>query len=110
VADGCDQEVDVVVVDASDGVPEVDGYTVGQACRDPQHSLFAAGAGQAGAQCGDRGRPVDGGRWLRAVCAVMDPDELAGEVGPVEPGLGDEEFGGGFVAVQALSVSAQRCG
>jgi len=47
---------------------------------------------------------------VRAVCATVDADELAGEVGSVKPGLGDEEFGGGFDAVQALSVSAQRCG
>jgi hypothetical protein len=40
----------------------------------------------------------------------METDELAGEVFPVEPGLGDEELGGGFGARQALGVGAQCCG
>lgn len=99
-----------MAVEAGDGVLEVDGYPVGQACRDPQHSLFASGAGQAGAQGADHGEPVDGGCWLPAVSAAVDADELAGEVGPVQPALGDEEFCGGLGAVQALSVGAQRCG
>ena len=47
VPDGCDQELDVAVVEAGEGVPEVDGYAVGQACRDLQHPLLASGAGKA---------------------------------------------------------------
>jgi hypothetical protein len=42
--------------------------------------------------------------------AGVNADELGSEVGPVKPGLGDEELGGGFGAVQALGVSAQGCG
>jgi hypothetical protein len=102
--DGCDQELDVVVVDAGDGVREVDGYAVCQACGYPQHSLFAARAGQAGAQCGDHDRPVNGGRWLSAVRVGVDAGELAGEVGPLKPALGGEELGSGFRAVKALSL------
>jgi hypothetical protein len=40
----------------------------------------------------------------------VDGDEPAGEVVAVQPGLGDEELGGGFEAVQALSVGAQPVG
>jgi hypothetical protein len=40
----------------------------------------------------------------------VDGDEPAGEVRTVKPGLGDERLGGGFSAVEALSVSAQSCG
>jgi hypothetical protein len=110
VADGCDQELNVVIVDTGESVPEIDGYPVGQACRDPQHSLLAAGAGQAGPQGGDRGGPVDGGHRPPASRAAVDVDELAGEVGSVQPGLGDEELGGGFSAAEALGVGAQRGG
>jgi len=110
VADSCDQELNVVIVDSSDSVPEIDGYPVSQACCDPQHSLLAAGAGQAGPQGSDRGRPVDGGHRRHAGRAAVDADELAGEVGSVQPGLGDDELGGGFEAVEALSVGAQRGG
>jgi hypothetical protein len=46
VADSCDQELNVVIVDSSESVPEIDGYPISQACCDPQHSLLAAGAGQ----------------------------------------------------------------
>jgi hypothetical protein len=54
--------------------------------------------------------PVDDGHQLTAADAGMDGDELAGEVIPVQQGLGDEELGGGFEAVQALSLSAQPGG
>jgi hypothetical protein len=110
MADGCDQELDVVIVDTGECVPEIDRYPVSQACCDRQHSLLAAGAGQAGPQGSDRGRPVDGGHRRRAVRASVEVDELAGEVGSVQPGLGDEELGGGFEAVKALSVGAQGGG
>ena len=44
--DGCDQELDIAVVEAGEGFPEVDGYAVGQACRDLQQPLLAPGAGK----------------------------------------------------------------
>jgi hypothetical protein len=47
VPDGCDQELDVAVVETGEGVPEIDGYAVGQACRDLQQPLLAPGAGKA---------------------------------------------------------------
>jgi hypothetical protein len=40
----------------------------------------------------------------------MDGDEPAGEVGPVQPGLGDEELGGGCQAAAALGMIAQPGG
>ncbi len=107
---GCDQELDVAVVETGESVLEINGYPVGQARCDPQHSLLAAGARQAGSQGGDRGRPVDGGHFWPAGQAAPDVDELAGEVGSVQPGPRDEEFGCGFRAVEALSVGAQRGG
>jgi hypothetical protein len=38
---GCDQELDVAVVETGESVLEINGYPVGQACCDPQHSLLA---------------------------------------------------------------------
>jgi hypothetical protein len=107
---GCDQELNVAVVETGESVLEIDGYPVSQARCDPQHSPLAAGARQAGSQGSDRGRPVDGGHLSPVGQAVPDVDELAGEVGSVQPGLGDEELGCGFQAVEALSVGAQRGG
>jgi hypothetical protein len=40
----------------------------------------------------------------------VDGDEPAGEVVPVQPGLGDEELGGGFKAALALSMGTQPGG
>jgi hypothetical protein len=40
-AGGHDQEMGAAVVEAGDGVPEVNGDAVGQACRDLQKSLLA---------------------------------------------------------------------
>jgi hypothetical protein len=110
VPDGRNQKLDIAVVDSRNGVPEIDGYPAGQASRDFQHPLLASGTGKAGAQGCDHGGPVDDGHRLSATDAGMDGNELAGEVGPVEPGLGDEKLGGGFIAVQALGVSAQGRG
>jgi hypothetical protein len=101
VEHSCDQELDVAVVETGESVPEIDGYPVSQARCDPQHALLAAGAGQAGSQGGDRGRPVDGGHLWPAGQAVLDADELAGEVGSVQPGLGDEKLGCGFGAYRS---------
>jgi hypothetical protein len=42
VEHGCDQELDVAVVETGESVPEVDGYPVSQARCDPQHALLAA--------------------------------------------------------------------
>ena len=39
---GCDQELDVAVVETGESVLEVDGYPVSQARCDPQHALLAA--------------------------------------------------------------------
>jgi len=108
VEHGCDQELDVAVIEAGESVVEIDGYPVSQARCDPQHSLFAPGARQAGSQGGDRGRPVDGGHLLLVGQAATDVDELAGEVGSVQPGSRDEELGCGFWAVEALGMGAQR--
>jgi hypothetical protein len=58
-ADGRDKELGAVVVEAGDGVLEVNRDAVGQACRDIQQSLLASGAGKGGAQGGDDGGPVD---------------------------------------------------
>jgi hypothetical protein len=38
----------------------------------------------------------------------VDADELAGEVGSVQPGLGDDEIGGGFEAVRANVIEGIR--
>ena len=46
VKDRGDQLCDVVVVEAGEGVLEIDGYAVGQACRDLQQPLLAPGAGE----------------------------------------------------------------
>src|SRR6266536_1191299 len=108
--DGCDQELDIAVFEAGEGIPEVDGYAVGQACGDLQHPLRDSGAGKARAQRGDRGGPVDDGRRLSDDDSGVDGDEPAGEVVPVQPGLGDEELGGGWEAAEALSVGAQPGG
>jgi|SRR6267378_5842938 len=107
---GCDQELNVAVVETGDSVTEIDGYPVSQARCDLQHALLAAGASQAGSQGSDRGRPVDGGHLWPAGQAALEVDELAGEVRSVQPGSRDEELGCGFRAVQALSVGAQRGG
>jgi hypothetical protein len=42
VEHGCDQELDVAVVETGESVLEVGGYPVGQARCDPQHALLAA--------------------------------------------------------------------
>jgi hypothetical protein len=42
--DGGDQELDVAVIKAGEGVLEIDGHAVGEACRDLQHPLLAPGA------------------------------------------------------------------
>src|ERR1035438_7717310 len=59
--DGGDQELDVAVIKAGEGVLEIDGDAVGQACRDLQHPLLAPGAWETRAQGGDHGGPVDDG-------------------------------------------------
>jgi len=110
VAYGGDQEIEVVLVEAGECLAEVDGYPVSQACRDFQHPLLASGTRKADAQCGDHGGPVDDGHRLSTAGAGVDGDEPAGEVRLVQPGLGDEELGGGFEAVQALSMGAQPGG
>jgi hypothetical protein len=113
MADGSEQELNVLVVNSRKGVPEIDGYPAAHAGRDSQHPLLSSGGGHAGAQGGDRGGPVDDGHGLPVGDAGADSDELAGEVGAAEPGLGDEEFGGGLVAVEAPGVSTQgrgQCG
>ena len=97
MANGSEQELKVAVVDPCKGVPEIDGYPAAHAGRDPQHPLLSSGGGHAGAQGGDRSGPVGDGHGLSVADAGVDGDELAGEVGVVEPGLGDEEFGGGVV-------------
>ncbi len=47
VADRREEEADAGLVEAGEGVPEVDGDAVGEACRDLQHPLLASGAGKA---------------------------------------------------------------
>ena len=46
-ADGRDQELNVAVVEAGEGVPEIDGDAVGHACRNFQHPLLASGTWKA---------------------------------------------------------------
>jgi len=61
VQDRGDQLGDVAVVEAGDGVAEVDWYAAGEAGRQLEDASFPAGAGQfAGVQGGDRGVPP---RW-----------------------------------------------
>src|SRR5215467_5323950 len=95
-ADGRYQELKVGVVEAGEGVAEIDRDAVGEACRDLQHPLLASGAGKARAQGGDHSGPVDHGDRLSAADAGVGGDEPAGEVVPMQPGLGDEQLGGGF--------------
>jgi hypothetical protein len=103
-----EQELDVVIVDAGDGVPEVDGESIGKARCHPEHPLLPCGTGKvAGVQGSDRGWPVNDGRCWSVNEAASDADVLAGEVGAVQPGLGDEQFGGGLQAVEALGVGAR---
>lgn len=47
LADGRYQELDVAVLEAGEGVAEVNGNAVGDACRDLQHPPLASGAGKA---------------------------------------------------------------
>ncbi len=58
-----DQEAQVAVVDAGDGVAEADGRLADEAGGGSQHPLLAGRAGQfAGVQGNDGGFPVDRGR------------------------------------------------
>jgi hypothetical protein len=85
VQDGFHEELDAAVIDAGEGVAEVDRYAVAQAGCQPEHALFAAGARQVGVQGSDRGSPVDGGQ-AGAVAAGGAADEAASEVGAVQEG------------------------
>lgn len=56
-----DEQGGVAVVQAGDGVAEVEGDGAGEACQEQEDAAFAAGAGKAAAvQDGDVGIPVDG--------------------------------------------------
>jgi hypothetical protein len=82
-----DQEADIVLVDAGDGVAEADGCLIGEAGREAEHSALSARAWQtAGVERTDRGFPVDAGQFgAGAADAGADVDE-AGEVVAGEPG------------------------
>jgi hypothetical protein len=60
VTDRLDQEAGVAVVDTGDGLAELDGRPVGEACGEAEHSAFPGRAGKiAGLQDVDGGFPVD---------------------------------------------------
>lgn len=105
-----DQPCDVLVIETGDGVTEVDGEAVGQAGGDPQHPLLTSGAGKTRSQGGDHGGLVHHGDLLPGADGGVDGDEPAGEVISVEPGLVDEELGGGFEAVKPLGMGPEPGG
>jgi len=62
VADRDDDQVQVALVQAGDDVVEADGVAGGEAGRDADDALLAAGCWQAsGVESGDDGVPVDPG-------------------------------------------------
>ena len=69
--DCLDHQLDAAAVDAGEGVAEVHGYAGGQAGRQAEHPVLAAGAGQAVVQGGDRGGPVDDGQRGAVAMAGM---------------------------------------
>jgi hypothetical protein len=101
VQDRGDQSLDVAVIEAGDGVAQVDRDAAGEAGRQLEDTPFPAGAGQlAGMQGGGRGVPVDGGHRGPAAGAVLD--EPGGEVVASQEGaLGDEQGDAGFERVEA---------
>ena len=103
--DSLDQQSDVAVVDAGDGLAEADGCLVGEAGGQAQHSAFAARAKELGSvQGGDGGFPV----VRRRAGAVVDE---AGEVVAGEPGaVGDDQPGSGLERVEAISGGASAAG
>lgn len=98
-----------MIVEAGEGVAEIDGDSLVQTRRKAQQSLLASGTGKfIGLECGDHCWPVDGRHGSTVDESASGGDESAGEVGPVQPRLGDEQVGGGFEAVDALRLGAQR--
>lgn len=104
------EQVGVVLVDAGDGVAEVNRDAVGEAGREQEAPLLASRAGQfSGCQRGGRGVPVDCGHVGVAAGAVED--EAAGEVAAAEErAVRDEEPDAGFERVEAGGAGAQRGG
>ncbi len=84
--EGADREREVVLVEAGEGVTEIDRQPGGQAGCEAEDPAFPAGAGQdAGVEGGGGGGPVDCGvRSLAAGTAVLASGDVPGEVVAVE--------------------------
>src|SRR5216683_7882111 len=87
VAYGGDQQIEVALVDAGQGVVETDGDSAGDACGQEEDAPFAAAGGQfAGVEGGDGCFPVGAGQQGDAVAdAGAGGDEPAGEVPAAQP-------------------------
>ena len=99
-----------MLVEAGQGVTEIDWQPGGQAGCEAEDSAFPAGAGQgAGVEGGGGGGPVDCGvRCLAAGKGVLAGGDVAGEVVAVQEGaVADEQFDGGLVGVDAAGAGAQ---
>src|SRR5260370_30579437 len=110
VADGCDQEIQVPVVRAGDGVGEGDERAGGDGGGELEDAPFAAADGQLPVMRGaERGVPVDPGHHGGAVADAGPGVREGGEVVAVhDAAVADEQLGAGFIGVQAGGVSAQR--
>ena len=113
MGDGDEQQADVALVEAGDGVAEIDRDAAGEASGEAQDPPLAAGAGKlACVQGGDRRVPVDGGHLRGPVAdAGAALDEAAGEVVAVqERAVADEQFDGGFVGEDAAGTGSEGTG
>ncbi len=83
-----------MIVDAGEGVLEIDGDSAGDARDQAEHSPFASGTGQVASGEGrDRGRPVDDGHPSAVDEPAVEGYELTCEVVPVQPGpVGNEKL------------------
>ena len=88
-----------MLVEAGEGVTEIDRQPGGQAGCETEDHAFPAGAGQGAGDEGGGGGPVDRGvRGLAAGAAVLADGDVPGEVVAVEEGaVADERFDGGLV-------------
>jgi hypothetical protein len=110
VHEGADREREVVLVEAGEGVAEIDRQPCGQAGCEAEDPAFPGGARQgAGVEGGGGGGPVDCGVRSRvAGTVVLASGDVPGEVVAVEEGVvADEQFGGGLVGVDAARAGAQ---
>ena len=110
MADGCDQEFQIPVVQAGNGVTEGDGKAFGDAGGELEDAPFSAAGGYLPVvQGAERGVPVDPGHQGGAVADAGTGVHEAGEVVAVQDAaVADEQLGAGLIGVQAGRVSAQR--